>query len=107
MSPVRGFAGRGSERSLPYPTPIPHAGNLHPGYHNAIPEPLLLSLRKNHLCSRPITHACEGGVSLSKTDTFLNKMWVTKAEYDEHGKNICRERLNRNVMDTHRSQLML
>ena len=44
------------------------------------------------LCSIPITHAWEGGVSLSKTDTFLDKMCVTKAEYDEHGLNICIEK---------------
>ena len=44
------------------------------------------------LCSIPITHAWEGGVSLSKTDTFLDKMCVTKAEHDEHDKNICREK---------------
>ena len=39
-------------------------------------------------------HAWEGGVALSKTDVFLNKMCVTKAEYDEHGKNICREKFD-------------
>ena len=49
-------------------------------------------VRMYRLCSIPITHAWEGGVSLSKTDTFLDKMCVTKAEYDEHGKNICREK---------------
>ena len=40
-------------------------------------------------------------------DTFLDlldKMCVTKAEYDEHGKNICRENLTRNVMDIHIAQ---
>ncbi|CAH3016407.1 unnamed protein product [Porites evermanni] len=47
-----------------------------------------------HCPSKPITHAWEGGVSLSKTDTFLNKMCVTKAEYDEHGKSICREKFD-------------
>ena len=83
-----GLRREGVNALCPPPTPIPHARNLHPGYHNAIPEPLLSSLRKTHLCSRPITHAWEGGVSLSN----LNKMCVTKAEYDEHGKNICRER---------------
>ena len=83
-----GLRREGVKALCPPPTPIPHARNLHPGYHNAIPEPLLSSLRKTHLCSRPITHAWEGGVSLSN----LNKMCVTKAEYDEHGKNICRER---------------
>ena len=52
------------------------------------------ALRGNRLCSRPITHAWEGGVSLSKTDTFLHKMCVTKADYDENGKNICREKFD-------------
>ena len=49
-------------------------------------------VRMYRLCSIPITHAREGGVSLSKTDTFLDTMCVTKAEYDEHGKKICREK---------------
>ena len=74
---------------------------------HAIPQPLLLSLRENRLCSRPIKHAWEGGISSFKTDTFLDlldKMCATKAEYDEHGKNICRENLTRNVMDIHIAQ---
>ena len=91
---MRGFGGSGSERSLPYLTPISKAGRLHPGYHSAIPWPLLPSLRENRLCSIPITHKWEGGVSLSKTDTFFDKMCVTKAEYDERGKNICREKFD-------------
>jgi len=47
-----------------------------------------------HSSSNPVTHAWEGGVALSKTDVFLNKMCVTKSEYDEHGKNICREKFD-------------
>ena len=43
---------------------------------------------------RPVTHAWEGGAALSKTDVFVGKMCVTKAEYDEHGKNICREKFD-------------
>ena len=43
---------------------------------------------------RPITHAWEGGAALSKTDVFLNKMCVTKAEYEDNGKNICREKFD-------------
>ena len=61
---------------------------------------------KCRLCSRPITHALVGGVSLFKTDRFLNKMCVTKAEYDEHGIFVVKN-LTRNVMETHRSELML
>ena len=49
-------------------------------------------VRMYRLCFIPITNAWEGGVSLSKTDTFLDKMCVTKADDDEHGKNICREK---------------
>lgn len=44
--------------------------------------------------SKPMTHAWDGGVALSKTDMFASKMCVTKAEYDEHGKNICREKFD-------------
>lgn len=47
-----------------------------------------------HCPSRPITHAWEGGAALSKTDVFLNKMCVTKAEYEDNGKNICREKFD-------------
>ncbi|XP_058961262.1 actin-related protein 6-like [Pocillopora verrucosa] len=47
-----------------------------------------------HCPSRPVTHAWEGGAALSKTDVFVGKMCVTKAEYDEHGKNICREKFD-------------
>ncbi|XP_015748134.1 PREDICTED: actin-related protein 6-like [Acropora digitifera] len=47
-----------------------------------------------HCSSRPITHAWEGGAALSKTDVFLNKMCVTKAEYEDNGKNICREKFD-------------
>ena len=43
---------------------------------------------------RPVTYAWEGGVALSKTDVFVNKMCVTKAEYDEHGENICKEKFD-------------
>ena len=39
--------GSGRERSLPYLTSISKAGRLHPGYHSAIPWPLLPSLREN------------------------------------------------------------
>ena len=52
-----GLRREGVNALCPPATPIPHARNLHPGYHNAIPQPLLSSLRKTHLCSRPITHA--------------------------------------------------
>jgi actin-related protein len=44
-------------------------------------------------CS-PLTYGWEGGVALSKTETFTKKMCVTKAEYEEHGKNICKERFD-------------
>lgn len=47
-----------------------------------------------HCPSKPVTHAWEGGCALSKTEVFVNKMCVTKAEYDEHGKNICREKFD-------------
>ena len=61
-------------------------------------------VRMYRLCSIPITHAWEGGVSLSKTDTFLDKMCVTKAGYDEHARIFVEKNLSRNVMDyTHRS----
>lgn len=47
-----------------------------------------------HCPSRPVAHAWEGGAALSRTDLFLNKMCVTKAEYEENGKNICREKFD-------------
>lgn len=56
--------------------------------------PKLKKKSVHDLLFRPVTHAWEGGCALSKTDVFVNKMCVTKAEYDEHGKNICREKFD-------------
>ncbi|XP_031574279.1 actin-related protein 6-like [Actinia tenebrosa] len=42
----------------------------------------------------PVTYGWDGGIALSKTETFTKKMCVTKAEYEEHGKNICKERFD-------------
>ncbi|XP_020909427.1 actin-related protein 6 isoform X2 [Exaiptasia diaphana] len=44
--------------------------------------------------TNPVTYAMEGGIMLSKTDTFTKKMCVTKADYEEHGKHLCRERFD-------------
>ncbi|EDO31145.1 predicted protein [Nematostella vectensis] len=47
-----------------------------------------------NLPPNPIAYAWEGGSTLSKSDTFTKKMCVTKAEYAEQGKAICKERFD-------------
>ncbi|XP_046845659.1 actin-related protein 6-like isoform X2 [Xenia sp. Carnegie-2017] len=44
-----------------------------------------------HLTSDPITYAWQGGKILSHTESFSD-MLVTKTEYQEHGKNFCRNK---------------
>ena len=42
--------------------------------------------------SRPTTYAWEGGKLIANKDDFLSDMVVTKAEYEEQGKNACRRK---------------
>jgi len=71
-----------------------------PGYHKRVtsdvrklcPDVFDLDI----LCpDNPATYAWQGGVTLSKTADFVSKYCITKAEYEESGKNICFQKFDK------------
>lgn len=50
---------------------------------------LLIFIQADGSIYSPITYACQGGLRLGKEQNLLDRLMVTKSEYEEYGSQVC------------------